>query len=259
MSVKNLTKDEDPRAMAFDDVYSDKYNGKDTKSQIVLGTYNDRRFAQPKKGWQGNAPRETADVHAPVYLSPHHNRRKSGSNPHVNQVVRFHHDTHSTGRGRAGMKTQKVHLDVFGGGGHQMLPPGPLTRKHTPSRKRQGYDKHAIRATTNLKGAGMIAAKEDDHSKLATTQNEQFRFYYEENTTSHVKHNSHQVKWSQERDQLWDVFRDTSSPGKTATLSTKSKLPDKSFGIATHRNVKTGKRRMYNSERRIYHSDQRLI
>ena len=81
-------------------------------------------------------------------MSPHRNRSRSTSNPHVNQAVRYHHDGHATGRAKAKLR-DRPSVDLLNGGGHQLLPPGPLTHRHTPSRRRQGYDKAAV-SSTNL-------------------------------------------------------------------------------------------------------------
>jgi len=132
--------------------------------------------------------------------------------------------------------------------GHQLLPPGPLTHRHTPSRRRQGYDKAAIAATNDLKGAG-LTTESKDLPKSTRKQNEQFRFYYQDSNTSHVKTEAY--RYAQTRDHLWGHFKDTSIPGKAP--EPKKMVPDVVFGVRSEREVKEGKKTNQRKAYEFYH------
>eukprot|EP00938_MAST-03A_sp_MAST-3A-sp1_P002426 g2426.t1 len=204
-------------------------------------------------GWQGSAPSSTADHSAPIYMSPHRNRSRSTSNPHVNQAVRYHHDGHATGRAKAKL-ADRPSVDLLNGGGHQLLPPGPLTHRHTPSRRRQGYDKAAVRSTNDLEGAGLSTSKKD-LPKSARKQNEQFRYYYQGSNTSHVKTKAY--RYAQTRDHLWNHFKETSIP--PTAPEAKKPVPDVVFGVSSERQVKEGKKRHWDKTHKFYHNNGRLI
>lgn len=187
-------------------------------------------------------------------MSPHRNRHRSASNPHVNQAVRFHHDYHNTGKAAVPGRSEGPKVDVLNGGGHQLLPPGPLTHRHTPSRRRQASDKSAILSTNDLKGAGLTTDSKE-LPKSARKQNEQFRYYYQDTNTSHVK--TERYRYSQTRDHLWDHFKDTSIPGKAP--SPKKTIPNVVFGVASDRQIKEGKKIDARKRYELYHKKDTLI
>eukprot|EP00940_MAST-03C_sp_MAST-3C-sp2_P000378 g378.t1 len=155
--------------------------------------------------------------------------------------------------------------DVFNG---NMVASGLV--HPSPSRKKMVYDKHAVKETSKLSGCGLVGASNPlTNARRGTcarqAENEQFRYYYGKKNTSHVTP-MQSVPWAQTRDNVWKHFSETNiskdSPSvleHRKKLSKKNPVPDRTFGIATHRaSERQGKKLNMACTRRDYHGRFRI-
>lgn len=203
-----------------------------------------------RKGFQGSNPAHGRDSSAPSFLSPYHSGKKSTSNPHVNQQVRFHHDGHATGKRRSIANPGAHKVDVF----NKTNEAYGLVHA-APSKKRMGYDTRAISASSNLRGCGLVGPQ--DTSKITNRptravkvgENEQFRFFYKRDETSHKRELESHV-YSQVHDHVWKHFKDTSISKdapvieeRKQRLKKKTPVPDIVHGVKTvHTESRKGKK-----------------